>query len=178
MNHPRRSTQVKLASLEAIARALNAADVPWLIGDGLAVNAHGYGRLTQDRDILIELEPGVIRSAFAALAGLGYRPRVPVTAESFADPEQRRRWRTEKGMVVLPFDSGTHPETPIDLFVEVPFDFSEEHRLALVEQVAPGIPVRILRLASLLRMKESAGRPQDLADIAELRRLHGDAPHE
>lgn len=52
-------------------------------------------------------------------------------------------------MVVLPFDSGTR-ETPIDLFVEVPFDFSEEHRLALVEEVAPAIPVRILRLATLL----------------------------
>lgn len=169
---------MKLASLEAIARALNAANVRWLIGGGLAVNAHGYGRLTQDLDILIELEPGVIHSAFAALAGLGYRPRVPVTAESFGDAEQRRRWMTEKGMVVLPFDSGSHPETPIDLFVEVPFDFEAEHRLALVEQVAPDAPVRILRLATLLRMKASAGRPQDLADIAELRRLHEDTPHE
>lgn len=69
-----------------------------------------------------------------------------MTAESFGDAEQRRRWRTEKGMVVLPFDSNTHSETPIALFVEAPFDFSEEHRLALVEQVAPDIPVRIVRL--------------------------------
>jgi hypothetical protein len=36
------------------------------------------------------------------------------------------------------------------------------------------VPVRIVRLESLLRLKRQAGRPQDLADIAELRLLHGE----
>jgi hypothetical protein len=38
---------------------------------------------------------------------------------------------------------------------------------------APGLPVRILRLESLLRMKTESGRAQDLADIDELSLLHG-----
>ena len=33
--------------------------------------------------------------------------------------------------------------------------------------------MRIVRLEMLLRLKQQAGRPQDLADIAELRLLHG-----
>jgi hypothetical protein len=41
--------------------------------------------------------PEVVARAFAALAGLGYAPRVPVTAEGFGDPAQRRRWTEEKG---------------------------------------------------------------------------------
>jgi hypothetical protein len=61
----------------------------------------------------------------------------------------------------------------VDVFVTEPFDFEEEHRLALVEEVAPGVPVRVLRLPALLELKRRAGRPQDLADIAELQLLHG-----
>lgn len=164
---------MKLASLEAIARALEDANVPYLIVGGVAVNAHGYGRLTQDLDLVIDLSPDSVRRAFAALAGLGYGPRVPVTAEGFGDPVQRQRWKADKGMLVLTFYSDRHPETPVDLFVEEPFEFREEYREALREEIAPGLPVRILRLATLLRLKEDAGRPQDLADVAELRRLHG-----
>jgi hypothetical protein len=167
---------VKLASLEAIAAALNDAKVPYLIAGGVAVNAHGYGRLTQDLDLVIRLAPDVVLRAFAALAGLGYSPRVPVTAEGFSDPAQRRRWTQEKGMLVLTFHSDRHRETPIDVFVNEPFDFDEEYQNALREDIAPGVPVRIVRLSTLLRIKEAAGRPQDLADIAELRRLHGMDP--
>jgi hypothetical protein len=102
---------MKLASLEAIAAALNGAQVPFLIAGGVAVNAHGYGRLTQDLDLVIRLAPDVVHRAFAALAGLGYGPRVPVTAEGFGDAAQRRRWTEEKGML----DSDRHRETPIDV---------------------------------------------------------------
>ena len=168
---------MKLASVEAIARTLDGAGVPFIVVGGLAVVAHGYGRLTQDVDIVIPLQPEPVRNAFRALASLGYLPRIPVTAEGFASKEQRTRWIEEKGMTVLNFQSDKHRETPVDVFVTEPFDFDEEYRLALVEDVAPGATVRILRLNSLLRLKQAAGRPQDLADIAELRLLHGEGPN-
>lgn len=166
---------MKLASIEAIARALNEAGVPFIVVGGLAVNAHGYGRATQDIDLVISLDPAAVRRAFQALASLGYGPRVPVTAEGFADPAQRTRWMTEKGMTVLNFHSDRHRETPVDVFVTEPFDFDREHGMALVEEVAPGVPLRIVRLETLLRLKEDAGRPQDLADVAELRSLQSEA---
>lgn len=165
---------MKLASIEAISRALDQAGVPFIVVGGLAVVAHGYGRQTQDLDIVIRLQPENVLNAFRALASLGYRPRVPVTAERFADARQRSQWIAEKGMTVLNFHSDQHRDTPVDVFVAEPFDFSEEHRLAMVEEVAPGVPVHIVRLESLLRLKQAAGRPQDLADIAELRLLHGE----
>jgi hypothetical protein len=165
---------MKLASVEAIARALDAAGVPFIVVGGLAVVAHGYGRQTQHIDIVIRLQPETVRNAFRGLKSLGYRPRVPVTADGFADPKQRARWVDEKGMTVLSFDSERHRETPVDIFVSEPFDFDEEYRLALVEELAEGVPVRILRLHALLRLKRAAGRPQDLADIAELGLLHGE----
>ena len=164
---------MKLTSLEAITRALDDAGVPFIVVGGLAVVAHGYGRQTQDLDIIIRLQPEAVRGAFGALGALGYRPRVPVTAEGFADPEQRARWIEQKGMTVLNFHSDQHAATPVDVFVTEPFDFNEEYRLAMIEEIAPGAPVHILRLGTLLRLKREAGRPQDLADIAELRLLHG-----
>ena len=168
---------MKLASVEAVARALGETGVPFIVVGGLAVVAHGYGRQNQDLDVVIPVKPEAVRGAFRALEKLGYRPRIPVTAEGFADPEQRARWIEQKGMTVLNFHSDLHAGTPVDVFVTEPFDFPEEYRLALIEELAPGVPVHILRLESLLRLKREAGRPQDLADIAELSLLHGQDPN-
>lgn len=162
---------MKLATVEAIARALDAAGAPFIVVGGLAVVAHGYGRQTQDLDIVVRLQPDAVKRAFLALESLGYRPLLPVTAEGFADPGQRARWIEEKGMTVLSFHSDSHRDTPVNVFVSEPFDFEGEHREALCEPLAPGVDLRILRLESLLRMKRQAGRPQDIADIAELRLL-------
>lgn len=141
---------------------------------GLALAAHGYGRLTQAVDIVISLGAQSVRSAFTALGSRGYHLRVPVTPERFADPEQRARWIAEKGMTVLNCHSDPRRDTPVDLFVSEPFDFDDEYAAAVVEHLDPGLPVRFLRLAALIRLKEAAGRLQDLADVAELRLLHGD----
>ncbi len=73
---------------------------------------------------------------------------------------------------VLNFHSDAHRDTPVDIFVSEPFDFGTEFQLALVQEIAPGVPMRIVQLETLLRMKADVGRPQDIADIAELRRIH------
>lgn len=168
---------MKLASIIRIAEALEAAHVPFLVVGGVAVVAHGYGRSTQDLDLVVRLEPDVVRRAFAAFAALGYRPIVPVSSEAFADERSRRALVDAKGMTVLHFHSDAHPETPIDLFATEPFDVEAELATALVEDIAPGVALPIVRLETLLRMKAEAGRPQDLADIAELRRVHGGGSH-
>lgn len=164
---------MKLASFEAIVRAFDQAGVRFIVVGGLAVIAHGYGRVTRDIDLVIQLQPEAITNAFKALATLGYLPRVPISASQFANPELRSAWIREKGMKVLNFHSDAHRETPVDLFITEPFDFEEEYRAALVQESSPGIEARILRLDTLLRMKAEAGRGQDLADIDELNLLHG-----
>lgn len=166
---------MKLASFEAIARALNAAGVRYLVAGGLAVNAHGYLRFTKDVDFVVQLVPENVRRVFAALASLGYRPNVPIRAEDFADEAQRERWIEEKGMQVLQFWCDTHRETPIDVFVREPFPFDEEYGRALVKPLYGEIEVRFVSLETLIRMKEAVGRAQDRIDVEQLRmRLEGD----
>ena len=165
---------MKKASFDTIARTLNEAAIPFLIVGGIAVVHHGYGRVTQDLDLVIRLEKDVILRAFHALESIGYRPTVPITADQFADPVQRDQWHREKGMQVITFSSEQHPETPLDIFVTEPFDFQHELDSANVRESAPGLQVRIVSLATLITMKKASGRPHDLADIDELNLLHED----
>ena len=76
---------MKLTSFEIIVRALNAAEVRFLVVGGLAVNAHGYLRFTNDVDLVIRLTEKDILAAFKALENIGYKPIAPVTAEEFAN---------------------------------------------------------------------------------------------
>jgi hypothetical protein len=162
---------MKLASVEAIAAALQRGGVRYLVAGGLAVNAHGYLRFTQDIDLVVQLKPDNILPAFQALATLGYRPAVPVTAEQFADSAQRQQWIREKGMQVLNFHSDQHRPTPVDVFVTEPFDFDQEYRQALEGTLLPGLVVRFVSIPTLIAMKRLANRPRDLDDIDHLTQI-------
>jgi hypothetical protein len=161
---------MKLASFDSLVSALHSAGVRYLVAGGLAVNAHGYLRFTRDVDIVLQLSRGNIEAAFAALAGLGYRPIVPISAAEFADAGKRSSWEREKGMTVLNFWSEQHRDTPVDVFVTEPFDFEAEYGRALVKPLG-SVGVRFVSIPSLIRMKEAAGRPQDRIDIDYLRKL-------
>ncbi len=165
---------MELAALQTIARNLHEHDVRYLIAGGMAVVAHGYGRMTFDVDIVLKLEPQNVLRAFEALEKAGYRPRVPVTAEQFADASQRQEWISQKGMVVFNMWSDVFRDTPIDLFVTEPFDFDKVEREALVEILEDEVPVRFVSIPVLIAMKRSAGRDKDLDDIRHLEMLADD----
>lgn len=168
---------MKQTHLLDIVQKLNLAAVQYLIVGGVAVNAHGYLRHTKDLDLVIGLRPDNCLTAMKALAELGYRPRVPEPIESFADPAVRERWAVEKHMVVLQLWSDERPQTPIDVFVREPFTLSAELGEALREEIAPGLRAPIVSYPTLRKLKLEAGRPQDLADIAQLETIRrGEMP--
>ena len=162
---------MELRSAEAIFRALNESGVRYLVVGGLAVNAHGYERMTKDIDLVIQLEPANVLRAWTAIEAAGYRPKVPVTAEQFADLETREGWRREKMMLVLQFWSDEHRRTTLDVFVHEPFDFDREYREASRQELDSGLTIPIIRIPTLLEMKRAAGRSQDLVDIEKLLKL-------
>jgi predicted nucleotidyltransferase len=163
---------MEVRSVEAIVGALNAAGVEYLIVGGLAVNAHGYQRLTQDVDLVIRLTPlNVIRS-LRALREIGYQMPIPITPEQFADASNRAMWRKEKDMTVLRLWSDLHRRTPIDVFVYEPFDFAREYAVATRQEIAADLKALVVRCETLIAMKRAAARPRDLADVAELEQIH------
>lgn len=161
-----------LQNLEAVFRSLSNADVRYLVVGGLAVNAHGYVRNTRYLDLVIGLESSNVIRGLRTLEAIGYQPAVPISPEQFADPLLREKWQREKHMLVLKFWSDAHFRTPVDVFVYEPFDFGTEGESAARFELAPGLSVPFLRLSTLLEMKSEAGREQDLADVANLRKIH------
>jgi predicted nucleotidyltransferase len=162
---------MEVRSVEAIVKALNGARVKYLVVGGLAVVAHGYERLTRDVDLVIGLERENIIRGLRALMAIGYQLKIPVTPEQFADPALRETWRRDKNMVVLQLWSDVHRRTPVDVFVYEPFDFDKEFARAKWEPVAGRIPAPIVRYETLLALKKSAGRSQDLTDVEKLCKL-------
>jgi hypothetical protein len=162
---------MEVHSIETIFKALNEAGVQYLIVGGLAVNAHGYERLTVDVDLVIGLEPGNITLALHALHSIGYQTAIPIAPEDFANREIRETWRKEKQMLVLRLWSETHRRTPIDVFVYEPFDFAREYERAKREPIIGATLAPIVCYETLLAMKKEAGRDKDLLDIQKLTRL-------
>jgi Nucleotidyltransferase of unknown function (DUF6036) len=156
--------------------ALNAAEVRYVIVGGLATVLHGFARLTADIDLVIDLEPEPAKNAMRTFADLGLKARAPVALEAFADPGQRARWVSEKGMKVFSLWDSRKPMLEIDLFVEHPIPFSELwDRSELID--LEDSQVRIAGLSDLIALKRLAGRAQDLQDIEALEAiLKGRAP--
>jgi hypothetical protein len=135
---------------------------------GVAVNAHGYQRLTHDLDLVVGLERANVAAALRALRSLGYRPVLPVRMEDFADPGQRGEWVAERDLQVFSLVSDEHPDTTVDLFATEPFDFDAEYEQGLEVEVAPGVPLRYVRLTTLIAMKQATGRGRDADDVEHL----------
>ena len=162
---------VTVEAFESIARELAADGIRFMVVGGLAVQAHGYDRVTYDIDLVIQLQPQNVVDAFVALQRVGYHPAVPITASQFADPAMRQRFRDEKGMVVLNFWSDRFKSTKLDVFVAEPFEFDAEYEMALVDRSIIGVELRFPRVAALLAMKRLANRPKDQNDILFLESL-------
>ena len=162
-------------SVDAIVKALNVANVRYLVAGGLAVVAHGYLRFTADVDLIVDLEPANVTRVVAALESLGYRPRAPVPFEEFGDPQKRAQWVRDKNLTVFSVYSPQHQLTEVDLFVEAPLDFEAAYRNAVRKEVAPGVAATFIGIPDLRRLKERAGRPQDLLDLEKLASLNPEA---
>jgi len=163
------SSRMKLSTLETIIfNTINQAKVLYLVAGGIAVNTHGYQRMTADLDLVIQLDTDNIKNAMNALGQLGYQPLIPVNAIDFADPVKRKNWIETKNMQVLSLQSQQFPETTIDIFVTEPFDFNKEYETAKTADLAPEISFNIVSIPTLIKMKQKAGRPRDLDDIQHL----------
>ena len=152
-----------------ITTALNEASVRYVVVGGLAVVAHGYVRATMDVDLVIDLNRDNLVNALGALEGIGFRPRLPVSKEQFADPQTREQWIKEKHMLVFPLWNPAAPTLIIDVFVKSPFDFDAEYKKAVWINLDEDLAIPFVARDSLIRMKQEAGRPKDLNDIEHLK---------
>jgi len=150
-----------------VFKALNKAQVKYVIVGGAAVILHGYPRATKDLDLIVYLRDKNLEKLFSALKSVGYNPKVPVTKEQFKDKKQRELWKKEKGMIVFSFVENKPPFKLIDMFVDEPFPFNEIYKNRVYADIDT-IQVPLISIDHLKKLKKAAGRPQDLIDIVQL----------
>ena len=168
----RRLPCCRVTLFEPVLAALDAANVRFVVVGGVAVVLHGHPRMTGDLDLVIDLTAEPAARAVAALVGLGMEPRLPVDPHTFADPDVRRSWAEDRNLTVFTMLDPREPLLEVDLFAESPIPFEELWEQAFVVQLE-GQAIRIASIDHLITMKEAAGRPQDLADVAALEALRG-----
>ena len=155
---------------ENVFRALQQNNIRYAVAGGVALVLHGVVRFTADLDLLVDLEQENLGRFLQAMTGLGYRPRNPVKTGELLDPAIRESWKREKGMVVFSFIDPSQPMAMVNVFIEEQIPFREVmQEIVLME--ARGITIRVVSLKHLKRLKRSAGRPQDLADIEAIEAL-------
>lgn len=144
--------------------AFNDHQVKYLIVGGYAVSLHAQPRATKDLDILISPDVENSKLVYAALAKFG-APVEELSASAFTEPDSFFRMGRPPVMVdILPRISGVN--------------FEDAWRRRVVVQVDNALTVPFISREDLIASKLSAGRAQDLADIAALRESQEDGEAE
>ncbi|MCX6156143.1 MAG: hypothetical protein NT007_18495 [Candidatus Kapabacteria bacterium] len=164
---------MKQSALTHIISEFESENIRYLIVGGLAVVFYGYLRLTTDIDIVIDFEQNNIDKAIVILKKLGYQPLIPVNIDDFADSEIRKKWIEEKNIIVFSLISQNFIETPIDIFVDIPFCFHEEYKNLVRAEIASGVFANFLSYERLIKMKQLSNRELDISDIQHLEQLYG-----
>lgn len=150
---------------------LEAAQLRYVLVGGLALVLRGVDRLTADVDLAVDLAPAEAIKVIAALDQAGYRPTAPVDPKQLADAEVRASWYRERNMRVFSFWDTTGKRPTIDILIASPIPFEELWQHASRIDIGNGVQVPVASIPHLVRLKELAGRPQDLADIERLRKI-------
>jgi hypothetical protein len=132
---------------------------------GIAIQAHGGQRLTQDLDIAIDTTGENVQRLADALLDLDAR---------ILGPDGRRSQSTPSAQLLASSDQWhlITPHGPLDVLTLPAHLGSFAHLRARAHEVALGeLTVPIAHREDLLEMKRAAGRPQDLADVRLLEAL-------
>ncbi len=136
--------------------ALFAAGAEFLVVGAHALAAHGYPRATGDLDVWVNPTAENAARVWRALVAFG-APLHQLSQDELARP----------GLV---FQMGL-PPARIDLLTAIDgVEFADAWPRRL-EAVVSGQRVPLIGADDLIRNKRAAGRPKDLADVAELEAL-------
>jgi hypothetical protein len=138
-----------------LLRSLHECEVRYLVAGGYAVIHHSQPRYTKDIDIWLEPSAENARKLMRAFLQFGI-PMIGITEADFAQPGTQ-------------FNLGV-PPCAVDLLTTIPgleFEAAWANRVISEEN---DFPIYYLGKADLIKAKKKAGRPQDLADLDELRR--------
>lgn len=156
--------------LDKVFREFNRRKVRYLVAGGVAVTLYGNPRFTKDLDLFIDSGEDNVQKAVRAFKALGFTPRAPVKPEAFISADNRQRWQKEKGMRAFTFVNPKNPFENADFLFSAPMPFEKAYRRKKIFR-SKNVSVPTVAVSDLIRMKEAAGRPHDLDDLAILNQV-------
>lgn len=132
----------------------NKHDVRYLVIGGYAVSVHGYPRSTKDIDVCIETSERNASKMVQVINDFGFSS-LKLKKEDFL----KKNFITQLGF----------PPLRIDILNDldgVPFEEAWQNKKIVSFE---NVPVNFIGYSDLLKVKEKAGRPQDIADINKLK---------
>ena len=144
-----------------VATALRDASVPYAIAGGYAVALHGAVRGTVDIDLVINQREKDYVAVERALASIRLAPRLPVSAKEMF--QFRAEYISKRNLLAWSFYNPSAPAELVDILI------GEDLKSIKVETMhVQGELVRVISRKDLIRLKQKAGRAQDLEDVRAL----------
>jgi predicted nucleotidyltransferase len=151
------------ADFKELLSVLNKRKVKYLLIGGYAVSLHAQPRTTKDLDLFVGPDARNARALYDALAYFG-APVRKLKPSAFMKPGLFFRIGQAPLMVdILPAIQG------------IEFKEAWKNRVEIEIDSASGLRAFVISSADLIATKLAAGRPQDLADVAALRRVRQSA---
>lgn len=157
---------------EKVFRALNKAQIEYIVVGGVAVNLHGYMRFTGDLDILLLLEEKNLKKMAKVMLELGYSERLPVTIMELKNESTVREWIKAKNMNAFSFMPPRNNPLQIDIVMEESLKFDKLSTKKISKKIS-GVSIPVVSIEDLISMKKKTNRPQDKIDLAALLEIKG-----
>ena len=150
--------------LKKVVQMLKKEKIPYTLVGGYAVVLHGAVRGTVDIDLLTSLTLKNLEKLEEAMKQLGLQSRLPIQAKDIY--HFREEYIKNKNLVAWSFSNPTNPTEVVDVLIT--HDLKEFHSQVMKTK---NLSIHVIRKDSLIQMKKSSGRPQDLEDIKALEKL-------
>lgn len=152
--------------------------VDFVLVGGMAVQLHGYMRMTYDVDLVLAMNDDNLSRFIDTAKNFGLAPVIPVPIDSLKNAELIDKWHREKGMLAFALREPGIAGSVIDVLVRP--DVSYERLAAdAINGELFGRQIKVASIDHLLEMKRIANRPKDQLDIAALEKIkRGEDPND
>lgn len=149
---------------QTVIKALENAHVPYALVGGYAVALHGAVRGTVDIDIIIKISKKHFIALESAMKSIGLTSRLPITAEDVFT--YRDEYIQNRNLKAWTFVNFNRPSEIVDCIITHDLSTMKIKKIRTATGTVP-----VISLEDLIKMKEAAGRPQDIEDVKALRKL-------
>jgi hypothetical protein len=160
-----------------LLNTLAQASVDFVLVGGLAVQLHGFMRMTYDVDLVLAMDDQNLTKFIDVAKRLGLAPVIPVSIDSLRNPALIEQWYQEKGMLAFALREQIVAGTVVDVLVRPLVSF-ERLKADAIDGALFGQHIKVASISHLIEMKRVANRPKDLLDITALEKIQrGEDPN-